>query len=339
MLLLFVRLSLSWWYGGHIIVAEIARRMLTDAQVSYLEELFAQWPSESNFTSIVEFSTWQDELKSSSINIMGTWHYSDKAVIAEGYKPKSLIRSYNITDIISESIDAIMDPTTGNWTLNFALRTLLHFIGDIHQPLHNSAYFSERYPKGDAGGNFIKLQCNYGSPCSNLHSMWDSALLLYQFNDSHDDFEQFEKNVSEILNEFAPEQQSDHPDTMDPAIMNDDAYLVAKEYTYGGFGDAVLAKYDKVPVNDTYMVPNRIQAKRALSLGGYRLGRILQKFFDVRDASAKKKKTMGIGAREIAAWVVDGVIGAAAVVYIVLEVFDARKQRSCGLLGDEEAGP
>jgi hypothetical protein len=38
-----------------------------------------------------------------------------------------------------------------------ALRLLIHYIGDIHQPLHASARVNSDYPKGDAGGNFVKL--------------------------------------------------------------------------------------------------------------------------------------------------------------------------------------
>ena len=33
------------------------------------------------------------------------------------------------------------------------LRFLIHVIGDIHQPLHASTFFSDEYPDGDMGGN------------------------------------------------------------------------------------------------------------------------------------------------------------------------------------------
>jgi hypothetical protein len=86
------------------------------------------------------------------------------------------------------------------------------------------------------------------------------------------------------------------------------------------------------------MEPCRIQAKRLLSLGGYRLGRILQEFF-ARLAPAVDTK-VGLGAREISAWVINGLICAVIIVYVVFEVLDAKKRKTgCELLGAEEAGP
>lgn len=58
-----------------------------------------------------------------------------------------------------------------------ALRLLIHYIGDIHQPLHASARVNSKYPKGDAGGNFVNLPPKGGA--KNLHSVWDSV--LYEF--------------------------------------------------------------------------------------------------------------------------------------------------------------
>jgi hypothetical protein len=49
------------------------------------------------------------------------------------------------------------------------LAWLVHVVGDIHQPLHSSALFSQNlFPKEDHGGNSI-LTKQHG----NLHSLWD----------------------------------------------------------------------------------------------------------------------------------------------------------------------
>jgi S1/P1 Nuclease len=49
-----------------------------------------------------------------------------------------------------------------------ALMFIVHFVGDMHQPLHCS-------DNKDKGGNDVKLEF-FGNP-SNLHSVWDSGLL------------------------------------------------------------------------------------------------------------------------------------------------------------------
>ena len=48
---------------------------------------------------------------------------------------------------------------------------LFHLVGDMHQPLHSVALFSERFPRGDRGGNSIRLVRG-----DNLHSLWDNLL-------------------------------------------------------------------------------------------------------------------------------------------------------------------
>lgn len=54
---------------------------------------------------------------------------------------------------------------------------IIHYVADIHQPLHAVVGISEEYPSGDHGGNYESLP----SLCtaSNLHAVWDSVLYDY----------------------------------------------------------------------------------------------------------------------------------------------------------------
>jgi hypothetical protein len=58
-----------------------------------------------------------------------------------------------------------------------ALRLLIHYLGDIHQPLHATSRVDSKYPKGDAGGNFFKVPIK--KDAKNLHSVWDSVVYLW----------------------------------------------------------------------------------------------------------------------------------------------------------------
>jgi hypothetical protein len=51
-----------------------------------------------------------------------------------------------------------------------ALMWLVHFVGDIHQPLHAAEH------RHDAGGNKKKVDVEYKGRSLNLHSAWDQAL-------------------------------------------------------------------------------------------------------------------------------------------------------------------
>ena len=71
---------------------------------------------------------------------------------------------------------------------SLALRLLLHYMGDLHQPLHNIVRYSEKYPDGDKGGNDVEIKYHYKA--KNLHAVWDSMVYSYYktiyrpFNDS-----------------------------------------------------------------------------------------------------------------------------------------------------------
>lgn len=57
---------------------------------------------------------------------------------------------------------------------SFALRLIIHYSGDIHQPLHTVALVNDKYPAGDQGGNLEKvLPVEMG--IDNFHDVWDSV--------------------------------------------------------------------------------------------------------------------------------------------------------------------
>lgn len=61
---------------------------------------------------------------------------------------------------------------------SFALRLIIHYVGDIHQPLHATAMVNDYYPKGDIGGNREYINPNVDG-VGNLHSVWDSIIYTH----------------------------------------------------------------------------------------------------------------------------------------------------------------
>jgi len=60
---------------------------------------------------------------------------------------------------------------------SFALRLVIHYAGDIHQPLHAVSEVDNTYPSGDRGGNSEKIPSVDGVNC--LHALWDSVVYSY----------------------------------------------------------------------------------------------------------------------------------------------------------------
>ena len=64
---------------------------------------------------------------------------------------------------------------------SYALRLLIHYLGDVHQPLHSLSRVNPEFPAGDRGGNDFKLPSHYGA--KELHAVWDSVLYEFHVND------------------------------------------------------------------------------------------------------------------------------------------------------------
>ena len=60
---------------------------------------------------------------------------------------------------------------------SFALRMLIHYVGDVHQPLHSAALVDSEYTTGDRGGTAEKIPSVMG--VNTLHFVWDSAVYEY----------------------------------------------------------------------------------------------------------------------------------------------------------------
>src|SRR5262249_22225488 len=85
---------------------------------------------------------------------------------------------------------------------------LLHLVVDIHQPLHCTAVFSERFPEGDRGGNLALVRIQ-SSP-TNLHSFWDRLLGSgTTAGDIGKDVQEIEKVLDEKAADIGKELEND----------------------------------------------------------------------------------------------------------------------------------
>ena len=75
---------------------------------------------------------------------------------------------------IPEFAKTLADKSQGDARRVEALKFLIHFVGDITQPMHAEDKYDAN-GKDDHGGNFVKLPY-YGQPQTNLHAIWDQAV-------------------------------------------------------------------------------------------------------------------------------------------------------------------
>lgn len=117
-------------------------------------------------------ASWADNVRRQKKET-GPWHFVDIPADAETFDEKrDGNHGNNVIDAINKFEKVLADKSKSKDERAEALKYLVHFIGDIHQPLH----CADRH--GDKGGNgrlafFLKRQT-----ATNLHTVWDSTILI-----------------------------------------------------------------------------------------------------------------------------------------------------------------
>ena len=160
--------SLAWGVLGHRIVGEIANSYLSPKAKMALQKILGT-------ESIAMSSNWADLIRSdTSYRYMNSWHYInlDKGLTED--QLHQLLENDTATNVLTKTNFLIGELKKKGQTLQkkqMYLRLLIHFIGDIHQPLHVGH-------REDQGGNRIKVSW-FNTP-SNLHTVWDESLVNFQ---------------------------------------------------------------------------------------------------------------------------------------------------------------
>lgn len=187
-----------WWETGHQVVARLAAAHLTAAARTRLARIL-DIPEDPDAVAnaLAVVSTWADETR----NQTGTaaWHYIDLAVQdSESDIPKrcpqdncapARIRLF-AAQLASHRADA-------RWSDLDALRFLVHFVGDVHQPLHDIS-------DADLGGNCEKLEPPVGK-AKNLHALWDGEIV----NEINPSDQALTADLEHEIQALTPQQQSD----------------------------------------------------------------------------------------------------------------------------------
>ena len=169
------RTVLGWGAEGHLVVAQLAYNHLDAAVKAKCDSLIAVnlGTYTSNSTSnFVTAACWADDFKSQ----LGTGvnHYIDLPLSLDGTSTNGVPNPpepNNVVTAINQCIATLQDPTQSLVNQAMSLRYLIHFVGDIEQPLHCSTGVSAAHPNGDAGGNDFNLTGAW----SELHALWDGG--------------------------------------------------------------------------------------------------------------------------------------------------------------------
>ena len=174
--------SWSWGAGGHMMTAQIAFNRLNPRAKAQVNTLLAIPinPAEISAKSkdFVNAAHWADDLRPfAEFDPFKELHFVDYPFAIDGTALPAL-PTPNIVTALEENVNILKTSTDQNAKAQ-ALRLIIHFVGDIHQPLHCATEVSKTNPEGDRGGNLVSLMVpgtNGQLKKTNLHSFWDGGI-------------------------------------------------------------------------------------------------------------------------------------------------------------------
>jgi hypothetical protein len=291
---------LAWDETGHKITAYIAwqrmtpetrekviRTLLSAPEDSQIAAYYFPYGSRSGDARKREFfiliATWSDMIKDKAFDTRfkkynrSNWHYSDtfwqsrdgRAILIEN-KDESGLAMQKLNEF-----SQLIRSTAPDGEKAVAIAWLEHLIGDIHQPLHNSAKVTDSNPKGDQGGNLFLLTPK-GTPRDkqdNLHSFWDSIVARYLPNTKDQcDSDYIDPIAQEMMKRYPYEKEKDKLNNGKFEVWAKESLDIATSEVYKGvrFFEAPSDKYKK----KVFEI-----AQERMALAGYRMGDLFNEVF------------------------------------------------------------
>jgi predicted secreted acid phosphatase len=280
----------AWGQEGHSIVAEIGERRLDAKAREAVANILGPG------TSLASVSSWADGYRADHRET-ARWHFVDMARARQVYDPAVDCRldekEGDCTVNALERLREVLACGTNEAARRDALKFAVHFVGDIHQPLHAAGELR--------GGNDQKITgkvhtatcgrpgCEVTVSAPNLHSLWDGELIRWTVYDWGTYVERLEERVLKG-NDFQMKVVNEKPEDW---AMQSHAIAAMVWPTVSASAPMVIddAYYQRVlPVLD-----------QQLALGGVRLARYLNDAFSASCPLRRETKLFAGGSETLSA--------------------------------------
>lgn len=242
--------SMAWGLLGHRVVGQIAESYLNKQTSREIKLILGN-------ENLAMASNWADFIKSEpSYNYINNWHYINLPAGLNEEQLDFALKRDTITDIYTKILflsDELKNKNLEQKKKVMYLRLLIHFVGDIHQPMHAGRF-------EDLGGN--KIQLTWFGQNTNLHRVWDSDLI-----DSQQlSYTEYSRSIN-----FIDKNQLHSLQSQDTAQWVKDSYRISEKL------------YAKVNIGDKlgyrYIYDNIEIANQQLLKGGIHLAALLNSIF------------------------------------------------------------
>ncbi|SDL10614.1 S1/P1 Nuclease [Catalinimonas alkaloidigena] len=279
----------AWTRAGHMVSGALAYRYLAQGHPDVIPQVlallkahpqYAAWEEESRQLAdpsaevqqqfiFMAAAKWADETRNTP-HYHPTWHYVNPPLsatrqtpvpIAEAQPPENILYAYQ------RNLGIFRADTTAE-ARAIALAWLFHLVGDLHQPLHTAAFFSDQFPEGDRGGNLFFIRPTEADTTINLHYFWDGLVL--QSEQPHD--------VAQAARRLYQRGKWLPPvalDTLDATIYPESYDLALWAYRHGTLPAGVDRDHGAVLPPDYPNLARKLAAGRMV-LAGWRLAEVLR---------------------------------------------------------------
>jgi hypothetical protein len=162
-----------------------------------------------------------------------------------------------VVDKIQEFSAELADPKTDLEEQVVALKFVLHFVGDVHQPLHSS-------DDNDRGGNDKKVSAT-GFKAGNLHHFWDTEFVDQLGPDA-------KTIASDLIGHITKDQQTQWQ-AGSPTDWAKESFKIAQDDAYGQLPPPNT--HGSFRLTDDYVSTATNDVSLQLSKAGVRLAMIL----------------------------------------------------------------
>ncbi len=244
----------AWGDLGHKVICEIAFRLVQPETRSAINRLMQL---DSEFKTFSDSCIYPDHPR-----IRAAEHFidlprdsrgltSDQCPIAETCVLTAIFHDFKILQ------------ATGQTDANrlIALKSLGHWVGDIHQPLHVSFL-------DDRGGNTIRTS---GQCTGNLHAVWDNCLVLYAVGPGTSEA------ATDLLASITPEKKTQW-NAYEPRDWANELFAIAEApgtMYCGMHGPSCDMTSRNLNINKEYLEANEPVVKQQLQRASVRLARLL----------------------------------------------------------------
>ena len=266
--------ALAWGDMGHEITGLIAYDRLTPVAKRKVDALLASDAADTlTAPDFASRTTWADKYRTAHRET-AAWHFVDIEIdqpdlqsacfgfppLVPGQPASQGPAQDCVVNKIEEFAKELKDPATPQAERVLALKFLMHFVGDLHQPLHASDHH-------DQGGNCIGLEPSSDYRSTNLHAFWDTGV-IQELGDSPVDI------AMRLERDIAPDKARAWPKG-GPRDWAMESFALSRKDVYVLPSEPTCADRGSVTLSAAYQAQARQDAAIQLEKAGVRFADVL----------------------------------------------------------------